>query len=289
MVGTIIAAVVLVVISFVDGAQLKNISDVAAIDDPAALGAIYDQQADRELTTPDGETFVLGDIFEKDAFMAITSQIEDENGKLVGFDTELAEAVFGNLGYKVVFQEIEWESKYTDLNSDTIDCVWNGFTMNGREDKYTWTEAYLDNEQVFVVRKDSGIKTTADLAGKVVDVQKDSSAEAALNDKPELKNTFKSVNPIADYNAAFMELESGATDAIAMDSVVANYQIEQRKADFVTLEETIASEEYGVGFYKGNTELRDKVQKASEEMVADGTMQTISIKWFGSDITTIGK
>ncbi len=83
MVGTIIAAIVLITISFVDGAQLKNISDVAAIDDPAALGAIYDQQADRELTTPDGETFVLGDIFEKDAFMAITSQIEDENGKLV--------------------------------------------------------------------------------------------------------------------------------------------------------------------------------------------------------------
>jgi len=83
MVGTIIAAAVLVALSFVDGAQLKNISDVAAIDDPATLGAIYDQQADRELMTPDGEAFVLSDVFEKDAFMVITSQIEDENGKLV--------------------------------------------------------------------------------------------------------------------------------------------------------------------------------------------------------------
>jgi polar amino acid transport system substrate-binding protein len=147
----------------------------------------------------------------------------------------------------------------------------------------------LDNEQVFVVRKDSGIKTKADLAGKVVTVQADSSAEAAINDLPDLKATFKSLNTIADYNAAFMELESGATDAIAMDSVVANYQIEKRDADFVILDEAIASEEYGVGFYKGNTELRDKVQKALEDMVKDGTMATISTKWFGSDITTIGK
>ena len=212
-----------------------------------------------------------------------------EDGEYTGFDLELAAEVAKRLDMEFVANPIDWDSKDSELKTGTIDCVWNGFTMNGREDKYTWTEAYLDNEQVFVVRKDSGIKTTADLAGKVVDVQKDSSAEAALNDKPELKNTFKSVNPIADYNAAFMELESGATDAIAMDSVVANYQIEQRKADFIILEETIASEEYGVGFYKGNTELRDKVQKALEEMVADGTMQTISIKWFGSDITTIGK
>ena len=83
MVGTIIAAVVLVALSFVDAAQLKNISDVAAIDDPATLGVIYEQQADKELVTPDGDTYVLRDKFSKEQFMAITSQIEGENGKLV--------------------------------------------------------------------------------------------------------------------------------------------------------------------------------------------------------------
>ena len=212
-----------------------------------------------------------------------------DDGEYTGFDLELAEEVAKRLDMEFVANPIDWNAKDSELKTGTIDCVWNGFTMNGREDKYTWTDAYLDNEQVFVVRKDSGIKTKADLAGKVVTVQADSSAEAAINDLPDLKATFKSLNTIADYNAAFMELESGATDAIAMDSVVANYQIEKRDADFVILDEAIASEEYGVGFYKGNTELRDKVQKALEDMVKDGTMATISTKWFGSDITTIGK
>lgn len=212
-----------------------------------------------------------------------------DDGEYTGFDLELAEEVAKRLGMEFVANPIDWNAKDSELKAGTIDCVWNGFTMNGREDKYTWTDAYLDNEQVFVVRKDAGIKAKEDLAGKVVTVQADSSAEAAINDLPDLKATFKSLNTIADYNAAFMELESGATDAIAMDSVVANYQIEKRNADFVILDEAIASEEYGVGFYKGNTELRDKVQKTLEEMVKDGTVAEISKKWFGSDITTIGK
>ena len=122
-----------------------------------------------------------------------------------------------------------------------------------------------------------------------MDVQIESSAEAALKKMADLTASFKKLNTVADYNTAFMELESGATDAIAMDSVVANYQIEKRDADFVILDESIASEEYGIGFLKGNTELRDKVQKTLEEMVEDGTMADISKKWFGSDITTLGK
>ncbi len=127
------------------------------------------------------------------------------------------------------------------------------------------------------------------MAGKVVDVQTDSSAEAALNEDAELSGSFGQLIPVADYNTAFMDLESGAVDAIAMDDVVASYQIEQRQADFVVLEETLAAEEYGIGFKKGNEELRDKVQATLEEMAADGTLEEISTKWFGKDITTIGK
>lgn len=137
-----------------------------------------------------------------------------------------------------------------ELDAGTIDCIWNGFTMNGREDDYEWSKPYMKNNQVFVVRGDSDINSEADLAGKNVEVQTDSSAEAALNDNSELTSTFGSLTPVADYNTAFMDLESGAVDAIAMDDVVASYQITSRKADFKVLDDVIAAEEYGIGFKK---------------------------------------
>ena len=140
-----------------------------------------------------------------------------------------------------------------ELEAGNIDCIWNGFTMTGREDDYAWTEAYMANTQVFVVAKDSGIASQADLAGKVVECQVDSSAEAALKEVPDLTATFKDLRTTADYNTAFMDLEQGAVDAIAMDVIVAGYQIQQRNADFVILDDSLSAEEYGVGFKKDNT------------------------------------
>lgn len=218
----------------------------------------------------------------------------DENGKLIGYDTELAEKVFGNLGYNVVFKEIKWENKYTDLNSGAIDCIWNGFTMNGREELYTWTGAYCDNSQVFVTRAADGLATFADLAGKVVTVQADSSCEAALNDEENpdaiaLRDSFASLEQCAEYNTAFMELESGAVDAIGMDIGVARFQIEGREDQFVIMEQPLQSEQYGVGFKLGNTELRDQVEETLLEMVEDGTFAKISEEWFGYDVCVLGK
>lgn len=213
-----------------------------------------------------------------------------DDGEYTGFDLELAQEVATRLGLEFVPQPIAWDAKDMELNSGTIDCIWNGFTINGREDGYTWSTPYMDNSQVFVVAADSDIKTQADLADKVVEVQADSSAEAALKDNQELADTFKALQTTPDYNTAFMDLEMGAVDAIAMDVIVAGYQIEQRgDADkYVILDETLASEEYGIGFKKGNEELRDKVQSALDDMAADGTMAEISVKWFGRDVTTIG-
>ena len=212
-----------------------------------------------------------------------------DDGEYTGFDLDLAKEVCKRQGWEFVPQPIAWETKDATLNSGEIDCIWNGFTMNGREDEYTWSDPYLDNQQVFVVRSDSGIESEEDLAGKIVDVQTESSAQAALDDNPELADTFGTLQVIPDYDTGFMELESGAVDAVAMDIVVASYQIESRGADFTILEESIASEEYGIGFAKGNEALRDTVQATLEEMAADGTMAEISEKWFGEDITTIGK
>ena len=215
--------------------------------------------------------------------------VDEKTGEYTGFDLALAAEVAKRLGLEIKYQPIAWDSKDMELSSGTIDCIWNGFTMNGREDDYTWSEPYMKNDQVFVVKADSGIKSSADLAGKIVDVQTDSSAQAALEDNKTLSDSFGQLIVVANYNTAFMELESGAVDAIAMDNTVASYQISKRGANFVVLDESIAAEEYGIGFKKGNTELRDKVQTALEEMAKDGTMAKISKEWFGKDITTIGK
>lgn len=237
-----------------------------------------------EAKEEEGDTFTVG--FDQDfppmGFVG-------ENGEYTGFDLELAEEVAGRLGKKFVAQPIAWDSKDMELESGNIDCIWNGFTITGREDAYTWTTPYMENSQVFVVGKDSGIATLADLAGKIVEVQADSSAEAALKEDEALASTFGTLQTTPDYNTAFMDLEMGAVDAIAMDVIVAGYQIEQRKADFVILDEALAAEEYGVGFKKGNEALRDQVQEQLEAMAADGTLTKISEKWFGKDVTTIGK
>lgn len=213
-----------------------------------------------------------------------------EDGEFTGFDLELAKEAAERMGMEVKYQPIAWDSKDMELNSGNIDVIWNGFTIEGREDKYLWTEAYMDNSQIFVVAKDSGITSFADLAGKVVEVQADSSAEVALAAMPDLTSTFANLQTTADYNTAFMDLEMGAVDAVAMDIIVAGYQLEKRGDDkYIIVEEPISSEKYGVGLKLGNTELRDKLQATLEEMSADGTMAEISEKWFGTDVTTIGK
>ena len=212
-----------------------------------------------------------------------------DNGEYTGFDLNLAKEVASRLGLEYKAQPVAWDSKDMELESGNIDCIWNGFTITGREDDYIWTTPYMANKQVFVVANDSDIKSQADLAGKVVEVQADSSAEAALKENQDLANTFGQLLTTPDYNTAFMDLEQGAVDAVAMDVIVAGYQIKQRNADFKILDDSLSEEEYGVGFKKGNTELRDKVQGALEEMAADGTLAKISDEWFGEDVTTIGK
>ena len=183
-----------------------------------------------------------------------------DNGEYTGFDLDLAKEVASRLGLEYKAQPVAWDSKDMELESGNIDCIWNGFTITGREDDYTWTTPYMANKQVFVVANDSDIKSQADLAGKVVEVQADSSAEAALKENQDLANTFGQLLTTPDYNTAFMDLEQGAVDAVAMDVIVAGYQIKQRNADFKILDDSLSEEEYGVGFKKGNTELRDKVQ-----------------------------
>ena len=222
----------------------------------------------------------------------------DDNGEYVGFDLDLAAEVCKRQGWELVKQPIDWDAKDMELSSGAIDCIWNGFTMNGREDAYTWTDPYVDNSQVFVVAAASGVQDKEELAGKVVAVQKDSSALAALNDEENadniaLRDSFAQLIEYADYNTAFMDLEQGAVDAVAIDIGVAQYQIAQREAGkFVMLQgedNKLAVEQYAVGFLKGNDELRDTVQKTLDEMAADGTFTQIAEKWGLTDSVCLGK
>ena len=212
---------------------------------------------------------------------------KDDNGEYVGFDLDLAEEVCKRNNWTLEKVPINWDSKDMELNSGTIDCIWNGFTINGREDDYTWSEPYVDNKQVIVVAKDSGIKDFAGLKDKVVETQADSSALKALqNDREDLTATFSKLTEVPEYNTAFMDLESGACDGVALDIGVALYQINSRdKADdFIVLDEEISSEQYGIGFKKGNEELRDKVWKTLLEMAEDGTVAKIAEKYSDSGV-----
>ena len=211
-----------------------------------------------------------------------------DDGQFTGFDLDLAAEVAKRLGKEIKYQPIAWDAKDMELSSGTIDCIWNGFSIQGREDKYTWSKPYMKNDQVFVVRSDSDINSFEDLAGKTVEVQADSSAEAVLKENTELSGTFGKLQTVADFNTGFMDLEMGGVDALAMNSVVANYQITKRGGKgFKVLDKPLSSEEYAVGFKLGNTILRDEVQTALEEMKADGTLKSISEKWFGKDVTTL--
>ncbi len=237
-----------------------------------------------ENETAAGDTFTVG--FDQD--FPPFGYVGDD-GEFTGFDIEMATECAKRMGKEVVLQPIDWDAKDMELESGTIDCIWNGFTVNGREDQYTWSDSYMDNTQVVITKKDSGITTLADLAGKIVEVQKESSAQSALEDEDhtELLASFGDFLQVAEYNTAFMDLESGAVDAIAIDIGVANFQLEGKEDDYLILEETISSEQYAVGFLKGNETLRDEVQSTLMEMVEDGTFAEISDKYFGYDVCTL--
>ena len=200
-----------------------------------------------------------------------------------GFDLDLARAVCAKKGWTFVANPINWDAKDMELNSGSIDCIWNGFTMQGREKGYTWTAPYIDNSQVVLVKKGSPIKALKDLAGKTVGVQTDTPVQKALapgGDKYEaLGKTFKGLVVVPNYNQAVNELNAGAVDAVAMDIGVAKRKMSDLPGKFELLKEIVMTETYGVGFKLGNVALKDQVEALMRELAADGTMQKIAAKY----------
>lgn len=267
---------------------------VAALAATSLLAGCGKKEADNTAPSTKDEKAEEGDSKESTTFTvgfdaSFPPYGYEENGEYIGFDLDLAQEVCERNNWTLEKQPIEWNSKDMELDAGTIDCIWNGFTMNGREKKYEWSEPYVDNSQVVIVKKDSGIKKLTDLKGKEVLAQADSSALKVLQgDQKELAATFN-LTEIPEYNTAFMNLEAGAADAVAMDVGVAKFQMEGREAEFMILEESLATEQYGVGFKLGNKELRDAVQNTLNEMVADGKFAEIAEKWELTDSICLGK
>lgn len=203
-----------------------------------------------------------------------------EDGEYTGLDLDLATEVATRNGMDIELTPIDWDAKDALLNQGTVNCIWNGFTMEGREDSYTFSEPYMLNEQVIVVRADSGITDAAGLEGKVVITQIDSAALDVLEgDQADLAGTFGRLDTIADYNNAFMQLQSGSVDAVACDLSIAAYQMAANPDMYLQLDEPLSSEHYAVGFKLGDTELAELVNATLKEMYEDGTVDTICEKY----------
>ena len=205
-----------------------------------------------------------------------------EGSEYKGFDLDLAREVCRRRGWTFVANPINWDAKDMELNSGSIDCIWNGFTIQGREDAYTWTVPYVDNSQVVLVKAGSPIKTLADLKGKIVGVQTDTPVQKALSkdgDKKELGATFKELVVMPNYNQAVNELNMGGVDAVAMDVGVAKKKMADLPGKFEMLGEIVMTETYGIGFKKGNVSLKDEVEATLKEIFADGTGAKIAEKY----------
>lgn len=210
----------------------------------------------------------------------------DENNNIVGFDIDVATEVANRMGVELKLQPIEWSTKEMELKTGSVDCLWNGLSIDDeRKQAMDLSEPYMTNRMVLVVLNDSEYTDQASLAGKTIGVQNGSTAEKILEES-DFSKTIGNTIGFKDNVTAFMELETKGIDAIFMDEVVANYAITSQNKDFKVLEDGLTEEEYAVGFKKGNTALKNEVQKYIDEMKADGTMTQISEKWFGKDVVS---
>lgn len=207
----------------------------------------------------------------------------DQQGNLVGFDIDLANQLLGRMGYTAEFQVIDWSMKEAELENGNIDLIWNGYTITEkRKEKVNFTQSYLSNRQIIIVLADSDITSKADLNGKTVAVQKESSAyDAVMADAAAA--TLAGGEPVQfDTNTdAFMDLEAGRSDAMVADEVFARYYIKIRGEEkYKILQDDFGNEEYGIGVRKSDTELLNQIDTTLTEMIKDGSFDRLKSEWF---------
>ncbi|MGT2926625.1 amino acid ABC transporter substrate-binding protein [Streptococcus cuniculipharyngis] len=217
---------------------------------------------------------------------------EDEAGKTVGFDIDLANAVFDRYGIKVKWQAINWDLKETELNSGKIDLIWNGYSMTPeREKKVLFTNPYMKNEQVLVSKKSSSIKRFAEMKDKVLGVQAGSSGyDAFLANPTVLKDLVKNqdATQYSTFTEALIDLKNNRIDGLLIDRVYANYYLQKEGEldQYNIVQSEYSGENFAVGARKADTTLVEKINQAFKELYQEGKFQEISDKWFGEDIAT---
>ena len=305
------AAILLAALMMVSAAACSTGSGTSSAADAASTadGASSEETADNsEAESTTGDDSAAADdpwdkIVEKgeivlgmdDAFPPM-GYTDTTTGEIIGFDVDVATEVFSRLGVELKLQPIEWSTKEMELDGGNVDLLWNGYSYTEeRAEKQTLSDAYMKNNQVILVKEDSSYQSLADLAGKSLGVQSDSSAESALESEEatEFRESLGEIVPIDDYSKAILEIQNGLIEAIAIDEVVARFYLTNDPGAYRILEkedgtvESLAVEDYVIGFRKGDQALCDKVNETLKEMKADGTLAEISEKWFGEDVTTI--
>ena len=305
------AAILLAALMMVSAAACSTGSGTSSAADAASTadGASSEETADNseaESTTGD-DSAAADDSWDKivekgeivlgmdDAFPPM-GYTDTTTSEIIGFDVDVATEVFSRLGVELKLQPIEWSTKEMELDGGNVDLLWNGYSYTEeRAEKQTLSDAYMKNNQVILVKEDSSYQSLADLAGKSLGVQSDSSAESALESEEatEFRESLGEIVPIDDYSKAILEIQNGLIEAIAIDEVVARFYLTNDPGAYRILEkedgtvESLAVEDYVIGFRKGDQALCDKVNETLKEMKADGTLAEISEKWFGEDVTTI--
>ena len=209
-----------------------------------------------------------------------------DTGELIGFDLDVAQEVCNRLGVALVKKGINWDEKENDLNAGRIDCIWNGLSVTpARAEAMNLSDPYMKNELIVVVPGSSDAIVLRDLKGRSVGVQSGSTAQEVLETselRPDVTvRAYETVTVLLD------QLDRGKVDAALIDSVSAYYFIFSSDEPYFILSESLAEEDYAIGFRKGDQALRDRVQEIISDMKADGSLGEISKAWFGSDITTV--
>lgn len=212
----------------------------------------------------------------------------EKSGKLVGYDIDLARAVFKLYGIKISFQTIDWSMNATELRNGTIDLIWNGYTKNPQRKKVVaFSDTYLKNKQVLVSLKKNHINSFDDMTGKTLGVQSGSSGYESLENNPKLlKDKIAKKTPVQydTFTNAFLDLNAGRIKGLLIDSVYANYYIkhEANSADYNETQGTFKSEDFAVGMRKGDKTMRKKINAGLKTLKANGTLDKINKKWFGN-------
>ena len=215
---------------------------------------------------------------------------KDESGELVGYDVELAKEVAARMGVELKAIPINWEDKDNELENGDIDCIWSGYTItDARRKAHCLTFAYLANEQVLIVRKTGSVQKYDDLEGRVIGYRGASSSEDAINANPSFKNKLADMLTYKDNKSCLEDLKVGAIDAMVMDGVFAYYYVTHTNEPFTVISTPLSNEKYCICFRKSEPDLRNYVEELLTQMAVDGTIAEISTKWFGQDVSLIGK